>query len=125
MSEDLTEFLLARIAEDEEVALSAIRQRDDEITRGVYAAGSEPQPDADQPVVWDDWTGGPGIRMGAERLRAECAAKRRIVESLGWYRENAGRGTASLDALLLAERYVQYLALPYADHPDFKPEWRA
>jgi hypothetical protein len=120
----LTEFLLARIAEDEEVALSAIRQRDDEIAGGAYVAGSEPQPDADQPVVWDDWTGGPGIRMGAERLLAECEAKRRIVEAWPdtfglWSADQADAARAMKDVALRA------LAQPYADHPDYRPEWRA
>jgi hypothetical protein len=138
----LTEFLLARIAEGEEVALSAIRQRDDEITRGVYVAGLEPQPDADQPVVWDDWMGGPGIRMGAERLRAECEAKRRIVEAFEEERVRRdiyNRGyddgdlttkddfrarTESNARCRGLEIAMQALALPYADHPEYREEWK-
>ena len=47
-----------------------------------------------------------------ERLAQRCEAKRRIVEHLSeWHEWNE-------DPLL------RLLALPYADHPDFREEWR-
>lgn len=75
----LTGFLPARIAEDEAVAREAIAQRNDEIASGAYIEGHEPKPDAGPPTVWDDWIGGPGIRVGAEWLLAECEAKRLML----------------------------------------------
>lgn len=51
-----------------------------------------------------------------ERVLAECEAKRRIVESI-----------ASLypkGAPVPPHLHMKFLALPYADHPDFDPSWR-
>lgn len=109
----LTEFLLARIAEDEDLAKAA-RVEDvwpsypwgiDETERALQAAYT------------------PG------RVLAECGAKRRIVveftSAVDWsqdadcpmpdlYRARAG---TILDVLRL-------LALPYTDHHDYRPEWK-
>ena len=98
----LTEFLLARIAEDESSSRWG-RLHDD-----------PDDPDGLTKILrWDDG-----------RVRTECEAKLRIVESYRWYQENAGRGSASIDALLLAERHAKWLALPYADHPHYRQEWK-
>jgi hypothetical protein len=56
--------------------------------------------------------------MGAERLLAECEAKRRIVEEIEGTRAPATYTTRLLTILM-------HLALPYADHPDYRDEWRA
>jgi hypothetical protein len=84
----LTDFLLARIAEDE-----AAR------------------------VIPDGDPGWPFTRSAeeiaeSERWKAECEAKRRIVE-----REMAD--VDEPDWVLL-----RLLAIPYADHPDYREEWR-
>jgi hypothetical protein len=67
-------------------------------------------------------------RHDPARVLAECEAKRRIVEE--WdaahrvalaspqYSYDEGIATG-----LLAALYA--LALPYADHPDYREEWRA
>ena len=87
----LTEFLLARIAEDE------------------YA------------FRWLSTDGPPGVfiqnvKVDGRRLLAECEAKRRIVED---------------EPLRLAgdrhsqwERTLRTLAAIYADHPDYRDEWK-
>jgi len=54
---------------------------------------------------------GPG-RYGPARVLAECESKRRIIVALadtGW------RGRHEL---------LKMLALPYADHEDYLPEWK-
>ena len=93
----LTEFLAARIDEDEGRAQKAQRY-----------AGSE---------LWV---------MGPMRVLAECAAKRRIMEDFEEYTSDyraapsdfaAGRRHAALLALTR-------VAAVYADHPDYRPEWR-
>lgn len=84
----LTEFLLERIAEDEELAHPDRRKLD------------EPA------EVW--W---------ADRMLADCAAKRKFVELALQVRLD--RTTA--DALLGA---CKTLAKAYSDHPDYKEEWR-
>ena len=99
----LTDFLLARIAEDEADARA-----------GLVAEGS--------------W-----------RVLAECEAKRRIVE-LHSIREaspscsQCGGYTATTDGQrgIVHHGYaipwpcptLRALALPYADHPDYREDWR-
>lgn len=91
---NLTEFLLARIEEERE---------------GIESSG-----------VWDDeWQ---------RRALAECEAKRRIIVrsatvlaeaqelKLKHPRQWTGEGPARV--------LLQDLALPYAGHPDYQPEWR-
>ena len=103
---DLTTFLLERIAEDEHAARRA-------------EAFTDPLPDF--LGTWDH-----------ARVLAECAAKRRIVE----LHEPNGE-TCSVCALQDGSKYgdgwgaedwpcttLRALALPYADHPEFREEWR-
>lgn len=84
----ITDFLLARIAEDEGAA------------REWYGTGTV----ADRRD--DFWL-------------AECEAKRRIVMSCS---EMQMSGVEL--AAYLATQTIRTLALVYADHPDFRPEWR-
>lgn len=95
----LADFLLARIAEDEAVV------------EGFH------QGDGDPDFMW-----------GPDRIRAECAAKREIVadylaaadDSDG--PEKHAKYLAGVEAGLYGA--VQHLALPYADHSDYRQEWR-
>ena len=113
----LTEFLLARIAEDEEVAQSA--------TPGRWEQDSGWSITAPPP---EDWCG-PNVvvetkqRNDAEfiashnpaRVLAECAAKRKVVAN--HLRYNPGQSGYG------ASRYaVACLAMTY-DHPDYQAEW--
>ena len=87
----LTEFLLARITEDEAVARSGFSHTE----RWVRSAP----------------TGTP-TGLSCPAVLAECEAKRRIVEaamSVGW---------------VTTQTFLPILALPYADHPDYLPEWK-
>jgi hypothetical protein len=116
MPSDLTDFLLARIAEDQHF--------------------------------------GTHDRHLAKRWDAECEAKRRIVERYSTCLAENERNTADHEAFVAAggsefdepdpvfytpiDRTrttdpfeaaglafaVQALALPYADHPDYRDEWR-
>ena len=117
----LDEFLLARIAEDEEAAR----------WRGRLGRTSVEAPF--EIVVFTDsgsW------RFDGNRLLAECAAKRAIVEA--WRQSWAVVGSdhnpgvaicdvaysewdeGERDAL---ERAMRLLAQPYADHPDYDQSW--
>jgi hypothetical protein len=121
----LTEFLLARIAEDEVVARAAA---DKDLDRWAAGGGVEAEwrdgmdPDLNTMIAYDE--GRPTeaqaehiARHDPARVLAECAAKRRIVEMheaavnhdemCGWPCET-----------LLA------LAAVYADNPEFRDEWR-
>lgn len=97
---DLVEFLLARIACDEakieHMQREAVRVETAPIFGGLPA----------------DWLGGVDIFVSPDRWRAECEAKRRIVQEWGPFETYNG------------EALLRLLALPYADHPDWRAEWR-
>lgn len=107
----LTEFLLARIADDEAEAADMLASWD----------GDLGDPDATPFVQWGN------------RVLAECEAKRRIVEWCGFITTCATHRAPVIscrecEAAEMAsgydERVLEFLALPYADHPDYRPEWR-
>ena len=98
----ITEFLLARIAEDEAVA------RDWAFldSRGIGKVSIH--------------GGGTGYEriINPARAMAECAAKRAIVEAIERHREEEWEGDPIHAAVL------QPLAAVYADHPDYDEAWR-
>lgn len=124
----LTEFLLARIAEDEAAA---------------RAEAPRWRPVRQWPMEWDRGPGDPA------RVLAECEAKRRIVE---WHRDtddcceerygplvldaapevSAGVdefGGLSIRQSIGVQHFIgcvttMMLALPHADHPDYDESWR-
>ena len=134
----LTEFLEQEISKDEEVARTAAgwdrsgRERvpgvwirsgvnSVESVRGLVVYGDGPAPnDAEAEHV---------ARFDPARVLAECQVKRAIVE-------DAQRSQASLESqrlpatdavnghVIAQRRVVRWLALPYADHPDYQQEWR-
>ena len=100
----LTAFLLARIAEDAAAAENVLADR---------PPGASPN--------WDMDAG----YWGPARVLAECEAKRRIVARCDY--ATTDEFGSDYD---LAPRYdlglevLQALALPYADHPDCREEWK-
>lgn len=95
----LAEFLLARIAEDE----AALDDSDGQAL-GVHVITVE----------------------AAARWLAECEAKRRIIEAFRGWTDAASethdqRDYGVADGL---DEALRALALPYADHPDYRDEWR-
>lgn len=119
---DLTEFLLARIVEDEtvarEIAAEMVRVADQ------YRPGMAPDPDDMGIHAFEDGRNTPAVIVGPARVMAECEAKRRIVaehpqfvDADFSYCETCERSTSPCSTLRI-------LALPYADHPDYRPEWR-
>jgi uncharacterized protein DUF6221 len=122
----LDEFLLARIAEDKRIALDAGRAAGQEH----WSAGESPASAIDARPAAEHVA-----RLDPARVLAECSAKRRIVLACREARPDMsflGRrprgmadfplnpdGNHELAALTLA-----LLALPYAEHHDYRPEWR-
>lgn len=102
----LADFILARIAEDEAVAREATQ-------RGRWAD------DDTTPWVCDEQTD--HVAMHPARVLAQCEAVRRIVEEHADVdpcdAHDASFETIDCDTL-------RALALPYADHPEFREEWR-
>lgn len=132
----LTEFLLARLAEDEALARDAIgpRETDDaghwEYVEYAYEGGS-PEPRGslatnrlgyDPGLPWTELVN----RFDPARVLAECAAKRRIVERFQQEWDDVPeRGEPGDDWKAMAfEEAVQILALPYADHDSYDESWR-
>jgi hypothetical protein len=112
----LADWLLERIADDE--------------TDAKTAAGGRPD------WVWTDIAVGTYHLHAAHirrhdpaRVLAECDAKRRIVYAAQRVQETLERrrskATDAVNGHVIAYRdVVKCLALPYADHADYKPEWR-
>jgi hypothetical protein len=124
----LTDFLLARIAEDEAAANYANtgvrweswnRSWDTEPQRDIAGGGIRL---FTVPTLYDEHV----ARHDPGRVLADCEAKRRIVESYQWYVDHANspNASASYGEHLQAERHARYLAATYADHPDYHPDWR-
>lgn len=126
---DLTEFLLARIAEDEAAARAVPplghnfdmggHRQDERFTFGRILPSSADgmgnwSKHCDSPITRDHFS-----RHDPARVLAECEAKRRIMGLVtqmgGYYEPDAGRVGAEV---------LRALALPYADHPDYRDEWK-
>jgi hypothetical protein len=91
----IPEFLLARIAEDEAEARRWIARR-------------------------KPWAGESFDVFHAgteERVLAECEVKRRLVEQISRVREWVG-------SYAVRDFVLQTLATIYADHPDYREEWK-
>ncbi|MGZ4530720.1 MAG: DUF6221 family protein [Mycobacteriaceae bacterium] len=111
----LTEFLLARIAEDEAAAMSAHRESISPMPHGPGFIRSR--------IAWAaqarDVRGHELIeRMTPARVLAQCEANRQIAEAAGGWLENDPNPPH------WAVEVVRHLATVYADHPDYLEEWR-
>jgi hypothetical protein len=98
----LTEFLLARIAEDEAAA------RDD----GADAMMGHRWKHAPENVYQELQA---VVLANSRRVLAECEAKRLVVKGFEPYGE--------LDDMFAPE-ILAILAAVYADHPDYRDEWK-
>jgi hypothetical protein len=101
----LSEFLLARIAEDEAAARAQLELR----AKRYPGEIAEPGPAYEVDRGW--W-----LLADPARVLAECEAKRRIVERVT---DVAWTGSYAVRDVVLG-----LLALPYAAHPDYRDEWR-
>jgi hypothetical protein len=115
----LDEFLLARIAEDKRMAAQAGAAWPAEGIGERVPAPAREHVDRHDP----------------EAVLADCAARWRLVLACRELRPEVafvGSRQAGLadfpvppvDAHQLAALTLALLALPYADHPDYRPEWR-
>jgi hypothetical protein len=130
----ITEFLLARIAEDEAVARAATPGRwhaDDTygtVTAAPFTSARQAYHRANMEdecwVIAESMDSGVGdhnlthiARHNPSRVLAECEAKRRIVRDCADYPD-----ASVTDGL--SWRTLTALAAVYADLPDFQDEWR-
>jgi hypothetical protein len=120
----LTDFLLARIAEDEDVARRGISgQADPENGWGLVEyqglAGLALSPHVGH--IHERVQGEHVIRWHPARVLAECEAKRRILERAVALSEWDEMGSSTADD---GYDILGFLALPYADHPDYRQWWK-
>ncbi len=126
---DLTDFLLARIAEDEAYCRVKISLEGEPSSRApdggdldgflqrlIDMCGEHPDAELMAAQVKS------GVRSPTDptRILAQCDALRRIVEHERGSAGDAGPTSPAADTPVL-----RLLALPYAEHPDFREEWRA
>jgi len=104
----LADFLLARIAEDE---MQAQAVGNDAWLYDGFGCRAMARPDTKLEYA-DRWM--------PSRVLAECEAKRQIVERAAGLSEMIEPPTT----LTLRDDVLKLLALPYADHPDYRKEWR-
>lgn len=119
----LTDFLLARIADDEETALGAVISdetwvdydlkdgsgRSQILDSAGMVVGDLPERTAEHVAGWDP-----------TRVIAECEAKRSIIElhpEILTICQGCGNESYPCRTLLA-------LVQPYADHPDYDEAWR-
>lgn len=103
----ITEFLEARIAEDEADAASwRLAELEPHAVPGHPGAYLLP-PEATEAPTLGAW--------GRDRVLAEAAAKRAIINEYTPY----GSGYDAWSAVM------QHLAAIYADHPDYREEWKS
>ena len=99
---DLIRFLLARLTDEEYYLHHPVQDE------------SRDQPHDPRLVAGGWWP--------PARVIAECEAKRRILlfaqDPQRWSPAAARADPETVEAVL------RCLALPYADHPDYRPEWR-
>lgn len=123
---DLDEFLLARIAEDKRMAADAVSASG----REHWSVG-----DAETSGAAEAGTAALVARYDPARVLAECAAKRRVVLACREARPDLAflgvrpRGMADFplppgDVHQFAALTLAQLALPYADHHDYRADWR-
>ena len=114
---ELTAFLLARIAEDE------ARAADQEHALALAQNGSAGLGGLEW--VAPQWHAYEQTGFTPSRIRAECVAKRRVVRTMqfnvGW---RVHRRTRPLINDTMQAYILRLLAVPYADHPDYRQEWK-
>ena len=104
--DELIAFLNARLDEDEQAATMDPAQ-------ALWQQDITDRPDEFYRETYDHIA-----RHDPARVLADVAAKRAIVAACAYNLEYEEYGHT------LAERVLRALALPYADHEDYKPHWR-
>lgn len=106
----LTDFLLARIAEDEAVAQKVVDDASGERAPWIWLDPGPP---------WHCDEQSDHIAMAPVRVLAECAAKRRIIRLM----RPDPHMMVGAEAGVVPEIALRALASVYADHAEFRAEW--
>ena len=111
----LTDFLLARIAEDEAVAQTMLRRLYQDHNEGLFE--------------FEDCHNSPILCIDPRRAVSECRAKRALLADHAVYEgDGLGRCGACADVYVAVPwdglcDVAQILASVYSDHLDYQPEW--
>lgn len=89
----------------------------DDLTAFLHARINEDAAEAER-MGWVEFYEGGWETQHVNKVLAECEAKRRIIDCLEAAQRDRG---ADLPGLILSARF---LATVYADHRDFRDEWR-
>lgn len=73
---------------------------------------------------WNDVDGCWGVHLDPARVLAEVEAKRRALDHYQAVRNHAKNDPAYVLAEGAVAKQIQIMAAPYADHPDYRKEWR-
>ncbi|MEU4256293.1 DUF6221 family protein [Streptomyces fradiae] len=125
---DLIEFLRARYDEDERVARHAVDGPWEDPLGGPIRGGYEMRFVIAQQV--QRWNSTHIVRHDPQRVLAEVDAKRRILDEFvtsltGKDKEfDETFGLTDWEFESTADPLLRLLALPYADHPDYRDDWR-
>ena len=122
---ELDEFVLARIGEDQRIAVDAAAAS----RREKWTVESIPD------LLWERRAAEHAAHHDPARVLAECSAKRQLVvacRAMGPDLSFLGARPSGLADFLLAPRdqhqlaalTLALLALPYAHHPEYRQEWR-
>lgn len=140
---DLTDFLLARVAEDEQAARAAASGAWTYGDIDSVAGGTIYDPTvAIACVEWDnepvdprirrtrlesqaDATGVHIARHDPVRVLADCQARRQIIERYQHKAESMARypNQGNANGLVALTEVLQLMAQSWRDHPDFDPAW--
>ena len=138
---NLAEFLLARIAEDEAAAAAAVSRRDGVDKWEAVGSGTVVGPGYDKVkhVMLPSSEDGAArhiARHDPARVLAECEAKRQVVhewQTFGKLADPSVQPSTDEEFRVRAAavgirqglaRALSHLALPCADHPDYRQEWK-
>ena len=118
----LTEFLLARIAEDEAVAAAAVSRRDGVDKWEAVGSGTVVGPGYDKVkhVMLPSSEDGAArhiARHDPARVLAECEAKRAIANFADYWRGDANDYGQ-------ADQALRIVSAVYAGHEDYRQEWK-
>lgn len=108
---DLEDFLQARIEEDRRRAQHALADWDSEDEIRVWRG-----------LVWEHFDY--ARHLSPERVLRDLDAKQRIVRLCAEENEGVEIGVGVSPEQWLAQNVLRLLALPYANHPDYREEWR-
>ncbi|MGY1579122.1 DUF6221 family protein [Streptomyces sp. MN13] len=127
--DDLVQFLRDRLDEDERTAKALLDDaRPGRIARWEFCEDGAIRDEGGRAALRVKFTWRPEaehiVRHDPARVLAEAEAKRALLEALERADTQASYPDFEGGVYSGLHEALEYLALPYADHPAYKPEWR-